>query len=864
VRVELYSPGLGARDGEGAASASDSTLQRPPHRDTKPSIPHDLCRPSPTNTPHGKLHERAVARPAVTRDIQQALQALKAPGSFVVRRTLPVDDLVLEIAGCGGVSFPISATAARRLVGEAVQSPFGWRDRTITDLGVRDGWQVAKSRIKLDGRRWNPVLRTQLEEIREQLGLPGTARLKARLDKLTIYGPGQFFKPHQDTEKSDRMIGTLVVVLPSHYTGGTLKIDRNGQRVEVRRTVRKEPKLELIAFYSDCHHEVRPVKQGYRIALVYDLDLEADRSRGHEPVADPALGASVEPVTRAVQAYFSTPQPVEFSRSGETRRAEKLVYLLDHQYTPRNLGWSQLKHGDGLRGLALRETAVRLDLEAFLCLADVHEVWQCEPDFSSSSRWYDEEDEDEDDGDDGDDDDHNPVDLIDSDVELRHWKDASGNAVDFEGLRVSDSEICFTTANDVLEPFESRYEGYMGNYGDTLDRWYHRAAVVLWPRSHAFRMLVETAPEDAVRQLLDAFGGNGSVDDAVRRQKLKHLLELWPRHAHGLRDEALSPVVLRLALAIDDASSAAALLAPLAPRKVSTRSVRPLLALVQRYGATWMRKVLVLWHEPPSSHRHPASEWATYPPQWLARLASDDPGAGLELARFIVEQQWAELCEELAATTPFRSRSRYEAVRSRELVDDVCAVLRACTIVDAREPFRAAIERLTADDSALSPLDLATVADDLAGALDDEAKRSWDLAGLLTRSREALEAGLVGLRREDGDWSISVPQTCSCRDCGTLHEYLRSSEITLEWPLAKDRRQHIHRRIDGMGLPVTHVTRRQGRPQTLVLTKTKELFLREAELRRQYEQSLAQVEGYLGGGRASGTRKGRKTRAKQR
>jgi hypothetical protein len=34
----------------------------------------------------------------------------------------------------------------------------------------------------------------------------------------------------------------------------------------------------------------------------------------------------------------------------------------------------------------------------------------------------------------------------------------------------------------------------------------------------------------------------------------------------------------------------------------------------------------------------------------------------------------------------------------------------------------------------------------------------------------------------------------------------------------------VHSRIDGAELPVTHVTRRQGRPYTLVLTKTDALF----------------------------------------
>ena len=34
--------------------------------------------------------------------------------------------------------------------------------------------------------------------------------------------------------------------------------------------------LKCVAFYADCQHEVIPVKQGYRIALTYNLVLEPD------------------------------------------------------------------------------------------------------------------------------------------------------------------------------------------------------------------------------------------------------------------------------------------------------------------------------------------------------------------------------------------------------------------------------------------------------------------------------------------------------------------------------------------------------------------------------------------------------------
>lgn len=34
-----------------------------------------------------------------------------------------------------------------------------------------------------------------------------------------VYEPGQFFVAHQDSEKADDMIGTLVATLPSEFTG---------------------------------------------------------------------------------------------------------------------------------------------------------------------------------------------------------------------------------------------------------------------------------------------------------------------------------------------------------------------------------------------------------------------------------------------------------------------------------------------------------------------------------------------------------------------------------------------------------------------------------------------------------------------
>ena len=103
-----------------------------------------------------------------------------------------------------------------------------------------------------------------------------------------------------------------------------------------------------------------------------------------------------------------------------------------------------------------------------------------------------------------------------------------------------------------------------------------------------------------------------------------------------------------------------------------------------------------------------------------------------------------------------------------------------------------------------------------------------------------LRARLARPQRASGDWSVELPAgSCDCELCGTLREFLEDKiRRTFEWPLAKERRQHVHARIDAAELPVTHVTRRQGRPYMLVLHKTDALFTREHQARNRDETDL--------------------------
>ena len=94
-----------------------------------------------------------------------------------------------------------------------------------------------------------------MDDFGDELGIPPTSKLRAELHSMLVYGTGQFFVPHQDSEKDDAMMGTLIVTLPSAHTGGELVIEHAGRAVTYRASAAQ---LSFVAFYADCRHEVTP------------------------------------------------------------------------------------------------------------------------------------------------------------------------------------------------------------------------------------------------------------------------------------------------------------------------------------------------------------------------------------------------------------------------------------------------------------------------------------------------------------------------------------------------------------------------------------------------------------------------------
>src|SRR5229473_1000147 len=513
--------------------------------------------------------------------------------AFSVELAAKVDDLNLEVEGFGHVKLPVTPAKARKLLGLGQPARFGRGEQTLTDPDVRDTWEIPKHLIRA---QWNDAtLKDIRATVKEELGLPNAAELTAGLHSLLVYETNQHFLAHQDSEKDDSMVGTLVVTLPSSYTGGELMVGHNEEWKAYRGS---KTALSLVAFYADCRHEVLKVNSGYRITLTYNLLLHGDTSR---PDGDDGTAAELAGLLRE---HFSTPVP-RYYGGPATDPPNRLVYLLDHEYTPRGLNWRRLKGADASRVALLRTAAGKAGCEAVLALADIkttHGAFPADEGYGYRRRgWHD--DYDEDDGEysgdaSGSEREYDIQELIDSGITLTHWTGPDGTRLEETSLPVDGDEVCASTSTGDLEPYSSEYEGYMGNWGNTLDRWYHRAAVVVWPRDQAFANRAETSPAWALDELA-AVASAGDVPGA--RAAAATLAPFWDSAVRAQTPEERGRIAglfgkaLRAAGAVTDAATAAMLLRPFRVEDLTDAYVDSFGQIAGRYGQQWTAELLRTW-----------------------------------------------------------------------------------------------------------------------------------------------------------------------------------------------------------------------------------------------------------------------------
>lgn len=96
------------------------------------------------------------------------------------------------------------------------------------------------------------------------------------------------------------MFGSLVIVLPTTYTGGSLHLRHNGEEYvhDSGKENLSSDQISWVTFFSDVEHEVKPVESGHRVTLTYNLHFCG------EPLSSPPA-LPQEPILNALKAMLA-------------------------------------------------------------------------------------------------------------------------------------------------------------------------------------------------------------------------------------------------------------------------------------------------------------------------------------------------------------------------------------------------------------------------------------------------------------------------------------------------------------------------------------------------------------------------------
>ena len=763
--------------------------------------------------------------------LEELLRSIDRPGDFCAHGRLFAPMPRLEVEGAGMVSFPVPEAQVRALIEAAERAPYGRGPETLVDASVRDCWQIDAERVRLGGGAWPETFARIFDAAAAGLGCPGE-RLDARLYKLLVYEPGGFFLPHRDTEKADGMIATLSVSLPAAGAGGELLVRHRDREVAVDMHAEEPSELAFAAFYADCTHEIRPVLEGHRLSLVFNLCLRpGDRDTPREA---PDHGRQIAGVARRLAAW-----------SRAEGAADKLVWLLDHEYSESGLSFAALKNSDAAVAQVLTQAAERAGCELYAAVVHVEESGEAMFDGDHVGGYGGNWDED---------------DVADMDVEdvwddgrwLDGWVARDGGRPPFAEIPLEPGELLPAGALDGARPDSQRLHEASGNEGATLHRAYRRAAFVIWPRAKTLDIVASAGIEGAVAWVAEALDRNGGLVDERIGGLVSRLTDIWASALKGRGKEArIGTFGLR-----GDADDQRR------PSPSGEEARIGMLDLLCRIGdearlARFLRKV-VLSSYGGGENEALAVALALAGPKAAGRFLPDlveahfarNPGDTLALLRCLGEEHgdpasldaaWQGALRKgvraalaaLPGALAGRAKSRVPKPDSewrfnrRSIRDDTIGDAAVCDLFalawrrGLTSEAGTAADAVAAHPRAVTPdrtLPAALRALHAETGLADAAAFAllWRHAAgfLLARSATPPEA--------PKNWKIAAPVKCRCEHCAKLRAFCKDPAAeTARFPLRKELRAHLHQIIERHRLDLEHVTERRGRPFTLVCTKTR-------------------------------------------
>ncbi len=767
----------------------------------------------------------------------------KRLSTYCVKGSLPNMLPHIQIPGVGPITWPIRMGIAKQIISVSQQAPFGKGLQTLVDTTVRNTFELSPDQFTITNPEWIEAIQKAVVTIATRLGLPAE-RLVPQLYKLLIYKNGGFFLPHRDSEKTDRMVGSLIVALPSQFRGGELTVRHQGssERIDFADAA-GEKSACYAAFYADCEHEVSKVRSGYRLCLAYNLILTTEPRKKVAP-AKPTDSSPAGMLADAITQWV------------EKKPAEPLVFALDHHYTEHGLIPDLLKGADRAQAKLVMAAADMAGCRVMFCQVERHVIYSAydenEDDFygygSRSRRGrgsrhdYDEE-EDDDDGD-GDDSpgDYTIQEVIDEYLTGENWVDADGKPMNIPSFGFDGDSIVSSIPIDDWKPTREEYEGFTGNAGNTLDRWYHRSVMCLWHQDQHYEVLAKECHSFAIDQLDELLQVPhqkasrqkvASAKPAPRKKRndtsapeclalAQAILRHWPKNsAYHYQPEHSSNkprnVFASQLAAIDDPELARQLFRIAATQDPYLHLDRLVVGMCRKHGfEPFAAELTALFETEPKRLLVRNIEWLVK----LALAQFDDP-VGRELIPRLAQLAADQFCQPLP--------DRHYGMDPAYAVLTLPGLLQILRVIGDAPLLKRVVDLVQANPKRF-PLDTIQVPV-LKTAI--TAWRKHDLAPpalvqlWLLAVQQELQAATSQEPQPPSDWARPNDIECKCKFCQELKTILGDPIAKVgRIRAAENSRSHVLESVREHNSDVTHGLEKIGSPHVLVLTKTDGSFQR--------------------------------------
>ena len=757
--------------------------------------------------------------------LEKLLTSVQRPGGFCVHGTLELALPKVEIDGVGVLSFPFPAAQAQSLIAQASRAPYGRGEETILDTTVRKVWQIPPERVALSGKAWPITFECILAKACDGLGC-NRAIVSAELYKLLIYDEGSFFAAHRDTEKADGMFGTLVISLPSIHKGGELVLRHAGREVTVDTSSAEVSELSFAAFYADCEHEVRPVIEGNRICLVYNLIQSSSAKGSQEQLTAPLYAAETASAAVLIREALHHPDA-----------PAKLAWLLEHQYSPAGLSFSGLKNRDAAVAKVLWQAAMQAGCDVHLAMVHIEQSGSAQMGYASDYRarrdWRRREAQDVDS------DAYAVIEVIDSSEYVDEWVDLKDQRVSLGRIPLENGEILPRGSLDDEEPDEQRVMEATGNEGASFERSYHRATLVFWRQDRRGDVLLQGGVRAAFPHLNDCIDRmTASRSSSGREEALAfalRVLSAWEGRLSGYscRKPADRPARGEMLGALErlgDTGLIERFILSVVANELDGSENEALTTVAQLLGAARSAGVFteLVARQTPSAARPCVG--------LLSRLvevqsASRDP-AWLEALRSIARALVAglEKIGDPATISPYErwiQRKEENFVDGQSVADLLASLqgLAASELEDAAVAIACARPAVFDPNTVVAPaIALCIEQKGMRIELGSPCQRLWKHAAefLLQRSETPPDP--------PRDWRQEVKLSCQCEDCKALAAFaIDPVSQAHRFSVRQSRRSHLEHVLKTEGLDMSHVTETRGSPQTLICTKTRRSHERRCE-----------------------------------